>query len=244
MAFEERFYREWASDTGLVSFNVTVMETDLQIFATSDLRNLAQKSIEKYRGEIEIYIKNFPSFKSALKPIEKIPSTNVPEIIERMISESEKASVGPMATVAGALSEFVGKDLLHFTDEIIVENGGDIFIKSKKKRIVGVYAGRNSSFSNKIGIEINPDQTPFGICTSSGTVGHSLSFGNSDAVIVISKSTILADGVATMLGNHLKDPDQIEKVLQLGMSINGILGVILIIDNKIGVLGDIKLVKI
>ncbi len=244
MVFEERFYREWAGDTGLVSFNVTVMETDLQIFAETDLSDLARQSIERYRGEIEKYIRFLPSFKSALKPIEKIPSTNVPEIIERMLSESEKASVGPMATVAGALSEFVGKDLLHFADEIIVENGGDIFIKSKKKRIVGIYAGRNSIFSNKLGVEIDPNHTPFGICTSSGTVGHSLSFGKSDAVIVISKSTILADGVATMLGNHLKEPNQIEKILQLGMSINGILGVVLIIKNKIGVLGDIKLVKI
>lgn len=243
MTYEERFYREWTGDTDLVSFNVLIEETDLQIFAETDLGNIAQRSIKKYRGEIEQYIAGFPSFKTSLKPMKELKGKKAPEIIERMLIESKKAYVGPMATVAGAMSEFVGRDLLKFSDEVIVENGGDIFISSKKKRVVGIYAGKNSKFSNTIGIEIDPESTPIGICTSSGKIGHSLSFGESDAVIVKSGSTILADGVATMLGNHLKDPSQIKDVLDLGMSIRGVIGVVLIIKNKIGVSGDIILTK-
>ncbi len=243
MAYEERFYREWVKESGLVSFNIIDRETDLFIFADEDLTEIAKRAIKKYRGEIETHIEKFPIFESSLKPLNHSVVDDLPEIIKRMMIESERASVGPMATVAGALSEFVGKELLKLSDEVIVENGGDIFIKTKKKKTIGVYAGRESAFTNKIGIEIDPLQTPLGICTSSGTVGHSLSYGKSDAVIVTSKSTLLADGVATMLGNQLKDPDQIGDVLKLGMSIEGVLGVVLIIKDKIGVLGEIKLIK-
>ena len=89
--------------------------------------------------------------------------------------------VGPMAAVAGAIAEFVGEELLAYSPEVIIENGGDIYIKSLKKRVVGIYAG-NSPLTGKIGLEIEGKETPIGICTSSGTVGHSLSFGRADAV--------------------------------------------------------------
>ena len=97
-----------------------------------------------------------------------------------------------MASVAGAIAELVGRELSNFSDDIIIENGGDIFIKTTRPRIIAIYAS-DSPLSGKIGIEIDAGETPCGICTSSGSVGHSLSFGKADAVTIIAPSAALAD---------------------------------------------------
>ena len=105
-----------------------------------------------------------------------------PGIVKAMAVAAQKASVGPMAAVAGAIAEFVGKDLLKFSEQVIVENGGDIFIRTDRKRTLGIYAGEDSPFTGKLAIEVDPCESGMGICTSSGTVSHSLSFGNADKV--------------------------------------------------------------
>jgi ApbE superfamily uncharacterized protein (UPF0280 family) len=147
-----------------------------------------------------------------------------------------------MAAVAGAFAEFVGKELLRFSPEVIVENGGDIFLKTGKKRLVGVYAGE-SLYTGKIALQIEPADTPLGVCTSSGTVGHSLSFGKADAVVVLSPSTPLADAAATAIGNIVKTVDDIQKALDFARSIAGLIGTAVIINDKMGVWGKINLVR-
>ena len=145
-----------------------------------------------------------------------------------------------MASVAGAIAEFVGTDLASGSAEIIVENGGDIYLKSQKKRLIGIYAGK-SSLSNKIGLEINASDTPLGICTSSGTVGHSLSYGKADAVTVVSKSTPLADAAATAIGNIIKQPSDIPKGIEMAKRTDGLKGVVIITGDILGLWGEIKL---
>jgi ApbE superfamily uncharacterized protein (UPF0280 family) len=159
-----------------------------------------------------------------------------------MCEAAQKASVGPMAAVAGAIAEMTGYELLKYSDEVIVENGGDIFIKTGTARKIGIYAG-NSPLSEKLALRILPEQTPAGVCTSSGTVGHSLSFGKADAVVIISRDTFLADAVATSTGNKVKTTDDIEYALNYASKIAGILGTVIIIGDKIGAWGDIELTK-
>jgi ApbE superfamily uncharacterized protein (UPF0280 family) len=160
-----------------------------------------------------------------------------------MEEAAEKVNVGPMATVAGAFAEFVGKDLLKFSSEIIVENGGDIFLKTAKSRLVGVYAGENSPLTGKIALKIEPADTPLGICTSSGTVGHSLSFGKSDAVVVLAPSAALADAAATAIGNIVKAETDIEIALEFARGVSGLVGVAVIINDKMGVWGKVNLIR-
>jgi hypothetical protein len=148
-----------------------------------------------------------------------------------------------MAAVAGAIAEAVGKDLLAFSPEVIVENGGDIFLKISRKRLVGICAGQ-SSLTNKIALEIMPGETPLGICTSSGTMGHSLSLGSADAVIVLSPSTSLADAAATALGNVVKTADDIPQAIEKAQSIEGLRGVVIIVDDKMGVWGKVRIVSL
>jgi ApbE superfamily uncharacterized protein (UPF0280 family) len=236
--YQPRTYRHWIEGKDLVPFQVTVKETDLYVRASANLQRKTHRLVLKYRYQLEGYIKRNPVFQKSLEPL-TVPEY-APAIVRQMAEAGQKAGVGPMAAVAGAIAESVGRELLTFTPEIIVENGGDIFLKVLKKRTVGIFAG-DSPLTGKIGLEIEPGDTPLGICTSSGTVGHSLSYGKSDAVVVLSASTALADAAATAIGNRIQKPDDIDTAIEFGRSIDGLKGIVIIVGKSVGVWGDVRL---
>lgn len=239
--YQPRTYRRWVKDEELVSFTVTVKETDLYIRAATNLEAEALQSVIMHRTPLEGYITNHPIFLHSLEPCPV--GDDAPAIVRDMAQAAEKVGVGPMAAVAGAMAEAVGKDLLACTPEVIVENGGDIFLRLLKPRLVGVYAGE-SPLTGRIALEINPEDTPLGVCTSSGTVGHSLSFGVADAAIVIARWTTLADAAATAIGNIVKSPDDINTAVERAKVIDGLTGVVVIKDDRMGVWGKVKLVPL
>jgi len=239
--YEERTYRNLVKTDDLVKFQVIVKETDLLIRAESDLTKETRESVLKYRHQLETYIMMNTGFQKSLVPLADDPYA--PEIIKQMILTSQKAGVGPMATVAGAMADWVSKDLLQFSKEVIVENGGDIYLASSKERTVGIYAG-DSPLSLKVGIVIAPDEAPLGVCTSSGTVGPSLSFGKANAVCILSKSAALADAAATAVGNVVKGKQDISLGLGKAREIEGVLGTLIIVGEKMGVWGRIRLTRL
>ena len=239
MIHEERTYRSLINKDNLIFYNVKIAESDLFISSDTNLAEVALKSLSKHRNSLEEYIKNHPEFRISLLPL---PEDDLaPPIIRDMLSKSKICGVGPMASVAGAISEFVGYDLLDQTENLIIENGGDIFTKSKIKLTVSVYAGE-STLSYKVNILVKPEETPLGICTSSATVGPSLSFGKADAVCVISKSAILADAAASAIGNRVKNKKDIKTSLDYGIKIPGARGIIIICGNDMGAIGEVELV--
>lgn len=238
--YEERFYREYMKADNFMNFTVIDKESDLHISAKTNLGKEAKKYLEKYRKAIKDYGDNDIDFYRSLVPLEV--SDNAHDIVRHMATAAKGADVGPMAAVAGAVSQYVGFELLKHTDEIIIENGGDIFIKTNKERRILIYAG-DSPFSKQIALSISPEDTPLGICTSAGTIGHSLSFGNADAVVVLSKDTLLADATATAIGNIIKEADDINKGIEYGRVIEGIKGILIIIGDKMGAWGSIELVR-
>ena len=235
---DPKTYRHWVEGKDLIPFNVVVKETDLYIRATSNLNRKAHRLVLKYRRMLENYIERNPTFLTSLKPLPV--DKDAPHIVRQMSEAAKEAGVGPMASVAGAIAEFVGNELSAFTPEIIVENGGDIYLKSLRKRIIGIFAGK-SPWSGKIGLEVREQDTPLGICTSSGTVGHSLSFGKADAAIVLAESATLADATATAIGNLITQPDDIARGIELAKEIKGLRGIVIIKDDSIGVWGEVKL---
>lgn len=239
--YQPQAYRHWIKDSDLVSFNVVVKQTDLYIRAHRNLKEKALKSALKHRASLEKYIGHHPLFLTTLEPYQT--EKDAPAIVKEMTKASQSAGVGPMAAVAGAIAEAVGKDLLPFSPEIIVENGGDIFLKILKKRLVGIYAGQ-SPFTGKIALEIKPEETPSGICTSSASIGHSLSLGSADAVIALSPSTPLADAIATAIGNVVKDAEDIPKAIEKAQRIEGLHGIVIIKDDKIAICGKVKIVPL
>jgi uncharacterized protein len=239
MPYEERIYRSLVNKENLISYHVKISESDLLISSDSNLSKSAEKSLIQHRHSLETYIKNHHEFRTSLLPL---PDDNLaPLIVRDMIARSKVCGVGPMASVAGAVSEFVGYDLLGSTENLIIENGGDIFLRSKKKLTVAIYAGE-STLSYKVNLLIKPEETPLGICTSSATVGPSLSFGKTDAVCVISNSATLADAAASAIGNRVKSKKDIKPALDYGINIPNVRGIVIIIGKDMGAIGDIELV--
>ena len=236
--YQRRFYRDWVKAKDLHLAHIIARETDLQILADKPIdRAFVEERIRTYRLEIENYIDRDRRFLTSLKPLPV--EINAPKIIREMSAQTQKANVGPMASVAGAIAEFLGRDLLKKGyKEVIVENGGDIFLKTRKVRSIGVYAGRSRLLS-KLRLKIKPKDTPLGICTSSGTIGHSLSFGSADSVVILSKNTILSDAVATATANRIKSKDDLQQAIDFAKSVKGVAGAVVIIKNNLSAWGKV-----
>jgi uncharacterized protein len=239
--YEERIYRSLVKTDDLVTFEVVVKETDLLVRAQTDLSGETRDAVLKYRHQLESYIAQNPSFATSLVPLNEDPYA--PKIVREMIRSSRRAGVGPMAAIAGAVAEFVSGDLLPFSAELIVENGGDIYLASSRERTVAIYAG-HSPLSMRMGVLVRPEDTPLGICTSSGTVGPSLSFGKADAVCILSRSAALADAAATAVGNRVKTAADIESGLDTGKGIEGVTGTVIILGDRMGAWGNVTLVHL
>lgn len=240
--YQPRFYRNWLDAQELFTKRIMVEESDISISSDVDLdEDFLKSRILDYRKNIEKYILCDRTFLTSLKPMRV--SKDAPLIVKDMALAAKKAGVGPMAAVAGAIADYLAKDLKGMTKELIIENGGDIFLKTRMKRRIGIYAG-DSKLSGKIVIEIDAQKTPLGICTSSGTVGHSLNFGITDATVILAKSATLADAVATATSNIVKKPDDIKKAINFAKSIKDISAVMIIVKDLLSAWGDIKIDKL
>jgi uncharacterized protein len=239
--YEKRTYRAISKSDDLICYEVMCKETDLFCCTKTDLRGVIEERVLFYRALLERYIQKKSEFLHSLVPIEADPLA--PGIVREMILASAVVGVGPMACVAGAIAEFVGKDIEGMSAEYIIENGGDISLKTERERTVVIYANK-SPYSGKIGLRLRPAEEAYGICTSSGTVGPSLSFGKADAVCVLGASALFADGLATLVGNMVKKADDIEAALEAAKGYQGVKGVIVIMGDKMGAWGDLDLVKV
>ncbi|MDD2388344.1 MAG: UPF0280 family protein [Desulfobacterales bacterium] len=237
--YQPRIYRNIIQSDSRVCFKVLVKETDLQVQAESHLEETAKKLVLKYRGHIEAYIRLHPGFATSLSPW--VIQGPAPEIVRDMAEAGQNAGVGPMASVAGVISQYVGTELLAYSREVVVENGGDVFMKTRLPAVTGIYAGR-SSFNLRLGIRVRSDLGPVSVCTSSGTVGHSLSLGNADAVCVVAGKCHFADAAATAIGNHVRSGQDIHHAIEFGKRLSHIQGIVIIKDDQIGMWGDIELV--
>jgi hypothetical protein len=239
--FEPRTYRRLVDAGNLTAFNVTVKETDLQILAQRELAGPARELVLEHRGYLEAFIRRHPEFLSTLAPWPL--SGPAPGIVAEMVAAGAAAGVGPMAAVAGAIAAQVGQGLLAHSAEVIVENGGDVFLKTRQAATVAVYAGA-SSLSLAVGVRVGGRDLPCGVCTSSATVGPSLSFGKADAVCVVSASCALADAAATAIGNRVQSGRDIPGAVEFGRSIRGVAGLAVIVGERLGVWGEVEIVPL
>ncbi|HEX3012531.1 MAG TPA: UPF0280 family protein [Syntrophomonadaceae bacterium] len=241
-----RNYRSCHAAKDLRYFNVIVKETDLAIGVdkesyTDSLLSVCKHQVIKLRGDLETYITLQPEFRASFFPVKLLPGA--PLIAKVMAEAAEKTGVGPMAAVAGAIAQAVGEKLIGKVQEIIVENGGDIYINSSCPRIISVFAGE-SRFSNRIGIRLGENEGPSGVCTSSGTVGPSISLGKADAVLIKADSAALADAAASRAANQVQTETDLMKAIESVQNIKGIRGVLAIKGDKMAAWGDIELVPV
>lgn len=240
--FESRLYRKNLESGKFKSFTAKFKETDLWIGVDKDafkseMMDFTVAQIKYLRKQLEDYSKKDNSFLESLAPytIKEIK----PQIVRKMFNAAKKVGVGPMASVAGAFAYQIGKLMgSEFKlKNIIVENGGDIYLNTTESVIVSVFAG-SSPLSEKIGIRISPEYSPLGICTSSGTVGHSLSFGKADAVVIICKDPALADAYATLFCNMVSREEDIENVLNEIKGVKEIMGALIVFRERVGIIGS------
>lgn len=246
---EERKYRKQFSRERFGSFTVNYKETDLWIGVDpasfqEEMKESAFQKVKELRHSLEVYLLNDPIFGKTFNPNNSQP--NAPAIVKVMSEAGRVAGVGPMAAVAGAFAEFVGRHLMEQFDiqELVVENGGDIFLKVNRSLLLSVYAG-TSVLSEKMAIEIPAAETPLGVCTSSGTVGPSYSFGKADAAMIVCRNTALADAFATAIGNGVKSEHDVQQAINQTAQFKEILSSVIICHDKIGISGRfiMKLIK-
>jgi len=244
----EYISRDYRSTMGGNRFkSVTVIYREIDLWVGINEFPVAEKTfkahiyseIKMHYNIIASYIKNRPEFGTSYQPIKF--DKQAPPQIKKMIKAGREADVGPMACVAGLIAERVGQKLLtdYHLDEVIVENGGDIFLKIQKPALIRIFAGE-SPLSNKLSLEIEAEPQPLGICTSSASVGHSKSFGKADAVVIVGASTSLADGLATRYCNQVKKTADIKSILDQCRKNKKIQTAAVILDNSFGVVGKHK----
>ncbi len=243
--FEERTYRTQFNTQRFSGFEVSYLETDLWIgidpaSLNIEIKDFAEQKIKELRRKLDNYIQKEPFFKKSLKPFQ--PGENAPSEAIEMALAAEHAGIGPMSTVAGLFAREIGNEIIQnfSVNELVIENGGDIFVLLKDELVLSVFAGE-SILSERIGLVIPPEKSKLGICTSAGTVGPSLSYGKADAVVVICEDAVLADALATGLGNRVKSPNDVEKTIKYSEKYPEILSLLIICEDKIGIRGEYEM---
>ena len=190
------------------------------------------------RSILSSYIENHPGFMESMVPVPDLIDADAPVIVKRMHRASLISGTGPMAAVAGVTAQIAAeKAVTEGADEAVVENGGDIYLFSRREVILSLHAG-NTVFGDKLAIKIKPENMPFAVCSSSSTMGHSKSFGNCDLATAVSVDGALADAAATQACNLVKKEEDIQKALDAIMSFKGILSILIIKNDKIGIAGS------
>lgn len=238
--YEERSYQQWMASEGLVYSRAAVKESDLLIAAPHDVQERATALLCEARVTLERYIERDGRFQTTLTPHLILP--DAPLLVRRMAASAERFSVGPMATVAGAVAEYVAEALVQQEDEVLVENGGDIAVASNRPVTFGLFAGEHSPFTQKVRFRVTAGRERYGVCTSSGTVGPSFSFGKADAVCIVAASAIDADAAASAYANQIQTKEDVARVVALAEGDTRILGIIAAKDDCLGIFGAVELI--
>lgn len=183
----------------------------------------AQEGMVAARQDLERFISSDPYFQTTFEPY--TPSSDLP-VVRRMARASASANVGPMAAVAGTIA-WAGVEAMREAGAVfgVVDNGGDIALTSDRELRVGLFAG-SSPISNQMAFRIPPEAGILGICTSSATVGPSISLGIADAVTVFSRDVALADAWATSLCNRITGCEENLFDILSGTEVLGVFAVI------------------
>jgi ApbE superfamily uncharacterized protein (UPF0280 family) len=237
--YQERTYQQSIQAEGLVRSHVWVDESDLCILASADVTNLAEDLLREVRADLLAYLQRDERFRLTLDPYE--PLFDAPLVAVRMAAAARRFEVGPMAAVAGAIADCVGEQLSQHYPDVVVENGGDIYLRCERQVLMTVYAGERSPFAGKLRFLVQHAGRRMGVCTSSGTVGHSFSKGKADAVCVVAESSADADAAATFFGNQVQSCDDINRVVDSAMQRDGVLGILVAIGDRLGVWGAVEI---
>lgn len=240
-------WARWPLETSLYEHGLTIGESKVHLKSdTKAAITVAEVEIRRHRQELTDYIREHPDFQYALEPVE-VPS-EAPRVVRIMAGASRKASVGPMAAVAGALADLALEAMRKSgAKTAVVEDGGEIAVFTDQPITIEVLSS-SLELSGKFGFCITREDCPIGIATSSSKTGHAISFGEADSVTVVADDAALADAAATAVCNSVVGVD-IEKSIQKGLektkAIKGVRGAIITREGHAGLTGKLpKIIKI
>lgn len=249
MEYKDRNYRSRFAGDNRRWFSVKFLESDLWIGVDSGSYSQSMEAdtytlLVDLRRAMDAYLLMDPQYKAALQPYDA--GLEAPDILKEMSRVSHKTGIGPMSAVAGAVALKVAEFLKskYGVKEVIVENGGDIYADATADMDIAVFAGQ-SPLSEKVGLHIPSSAFPCGICTSSGTVGPSLSLGKADAMLIVCRDVLLADSYATAMANRIKTVNDLQPVIEQIQNNPEILGALAVKDDKLAVTGlyELRLFK-
>jgi len=199
--------------------------------------------IVRQRHILEDYINRHPGFGCSFEPVEL--RDDAPVVAQRMAHATRLVGVGPMAAVAGAMAQCAAEAALEIgASEVIVDNGGDIYLRLAKPALIGLWTGA-AELADRLGFSLQPHNTPISICSSSGQMGHSKSLGKCDLATVVAKDAALADAAATQAANLVTTVEDVDPTLEHIAGIKGVDGVMIVKNDRIGLAGKLPpLVKL
>ncbi len=240
--YEKRTYRQHMGEGRFASLSISVQESDLWIGyqGTVDQRKLESEAMRILRQlRLELLTYDDPRLLSSLVPL--MPVSVLSPFLASMFEAAKRAGVGPMASVAGAIAQVVGQKLKQqfSLQEIVVENGGDLYIDVLQPLSVKLIAP-TSTFSGKVSILVDPALGPMGVCTSSARFGHSLSFGKADAVLVATQDAALADAYATAYCNQVQKQEDVQRICELLSAKPEVFSALVALDATLAVGGRLE----
>jgi len=235
---DRNIYRKYISVREKFCYRLKYRYTDLLVTSDKEIGNEIKQPLVSFYNDIEKVIASDEDFSKSLGPVK--PLHSYPPVIKEMCRAAGVFGVGPMAAVAGAVCDSIAESVSRICDFLMIENGGDVYIKSSHPVSAGLFSS-SRHFPQSLNITINPGHTPCGICSSSGVMGHSLSMGKSDLVTVMSHSTAMADAAATAIANSVTEKTDVDRALHYYKDNKYIKGLVIIKDDRLAVWGALQL---
>jgi len=237
---DRSIYRKDISVSGKYSYRINYKYTDIYITSDRDIYKDLEKPVKSFYRSLEKVILQNREFEKSLIPLKA--EKDYPEIVKKMCRSAEIFEVGPMASVAGAVCDELARYISGSCGFLMIENGGDSYIKSSSSVTAGLYTG-SKYFPKNLMISIDKNSMPCGLCSSSGIMGHSFSRGSCDLVTVMSDTAVTADAAATAVANSVRARSHVDEALKKYRDYEGIRGLVIIKDDRIAIWGDLQLSK-
>lgn len=219
-----------------VTTKLEIQETALTIVSERRFVASAVEAAKSARLDIERQIRKDRFFLTTLEPYEQKLCAS--EVTRRMCEATGLAGVGPMASVAGAIAQVTLEAMVaQGCRQAWVDNGGDIALTLESPATVEVFArpGSEKAFA----FELERTDGIMGICSSSGRLGHSISFGDSDIALAIADDAITADAFATALGNRVTDKASLTSCFEVLRDSSRVKGGLAMIDDAVALYGTV-----
>lgn len=189
---------------------------------------------------LEAYAACHPGFRESLVP--RAPDRSAPGFIREMLAAGRAAGTGPMAAVAGVFAEEIGRRARTLgAAEVVVENGGDLYLDCQRDLTVQILAGP-SPLSGRVHLRFAGGEMPVAVCTSSASVGHSLSLGQADALVVAGRRGAWADAFATAIANRVDADNDLAALLEESMDPARMRGILAVRGGEMAVVGTMEVV--